>query len=258
MHLISWNVNGLRAVERKGFLEWLQATQPDVLCLQETKAWPSQLSYELLEGHGYHTHWANAEKKGYSGVATFSRKPPLSAHSGLGIERFDSEGRVVVTDHGEFLLYNVYFPNGQRDQGRVIYKLDFYEALLKELNTQVRAGRKVVITGDWNTAHKEVDLKNPKANQETSGFLPIERDMLDKYIENGYIDTFRHLHPLARDRYTWWSYRANVRERNIGWRIDYFFVSENLLPALEQAEILDQVMGSDHCPVEIKLDLATE
>lgn len=254
MYLISWNVNGLRSVERKGFLSWLNQTRPDVLCIQETKAWPAQLSYELLVGHGYHTTWANAEKKGYSGVATFCREAPQAARTGLGIPRFDSEGRVVITDHGAFLLYNVYFPNGQRDHSRVRFKLEFYQALLIELNQQVSAGRRVVITGDWNTAHQPIDLKNPRANQETSGFLPEERAMIDRYLEAGYVDVFRHLYPEARDRYTWWSYRVNARERNIGWRIDYFFVDRALLPAVREAEILDQVMGSDHCPISLHLD----
>ncbi|PIQ25200.1 exodeoxyribonuclease III [bacterium (Candidatus Blackallbacteria) CG17_big_fil_post_rev_8_21_14_2_50_48_46] len=255
MYLISWNVNGIRSVERKGFLEWLETAQPDLLCLQETKAWPDQLSEELLSGHGYHTYWAKAEKKGYSGVATFARKEPKAVKMGLGIERFDREGRVVVSDHEDFLLYNIYFPNGQRDHGRVRYKLDFYEALLEELNREVAQGRKVIITGDWNTAHQEIDLKNPKTNQDTSGFLPEERAMLDRYIEEGYVDTFRQLNPDARDRYSWWSYRVNARERNIGWRIDYFFVSQNLLPWVSKAEILDQVPGSDHCPVTLTLKL---
>jgi exodeoxyribonuclease-3 len=253
MYLISWNVNGLRAVERKGFLAWLAQTQPDVLCLQETKAWPSQLSYELLAGHGYHTTWANADKKGYSGVATFTRQQPHSTRVGLGISHFDCEGRVVVTDHGHFLLYNVYFPNGQRDHSRVGYKLDFYRALLSEVNAQRAAGREVVIAGDWNTAHHEIDLKNPRENRDTSGFLPEERAMLDRYVEAGYLDTFRLLHPQAPERYSWWSYRVQARARNIGWRLDYFFISAGLQTALAEADILAQVEGSDHCPVTLRL-----
>lgn len=254
MYLLSWNVNGIRSIERKGFLYWLEQACPDLLCIQETKAWPAQLSYELVAGHGYHTIWANAEKKGYSGVVTFCREAPQTARVGLGIPRFDREGRVVVTDHGQFLLYNVYFPNGQRDYSRVGFKLDFYQALLEELNQQVAAGRHVIIAGDWNTAHRPIDLKNPEANQQTSGFLPEERAMIDRYLAAGYVDVFRHLHPEVRDRYTWWSYRFNARERNIGWRIDYFFVNRALLPAVHSAEILDHVFGSDHCPISLHLE----
>jgi exodeoxyribonuclease-3 len=253
MNIYSWNVNGIRAIEKKGFLAWLENTQPDILCLQETKAHEEQLTSSLLRDHGYHTSWHSAEKKGYSSVATFCRKPPLKVQKGLGIPRFDCEGRVLITWHEEFKLYNIYFPNGQRDCGRVTYKLDFYTELLALLNADVAAGENVVIGGDWNTAHQAIDLKNPKANEGTSGFLPEERAMLDRYLAEGYVDTFRHLHPEAKDRYSWWSYQSGARERNVGWRIDYFFVNQRLLPQVTQADILDQVMGSDHCPVMIRL-----
>lgn len=253
MKIYTWNVNGIRAAEKKGFLDWLEQTQPDVLCLQETKAWPGQLSYALLEGHGYHTAWHSAEKKGYSSVATFCREKPLTVHKGLGVEIFDREGRVLVTEHPGFALYNVYFPNGQHDLGRVPYKLDFYRELLRQANERVLAGQNVVIGGDWNTAHTALDLKNAKANEGNTGFLPVEREMIDTYLAQGYVDVFRTLHPAARDKYTWWSFRTMARERNIGWRLDYFMVNKALMPKIKTAEIHADVMGSDHCPVSIEV-----
>ncbi|HEY9840947.1 MAG: exodeoxyribonuclease III [Candidatus Sericytochromatia bacterium] len=253
MKIYTWNVNGIRAVEKKGFLEWLEQTRPDILCLQETKCWPAQLSYELLEGHGYHAHWHSAQKKGYSSVATFCREEPLAVHKGLGVEIFDNEGRALVTEHPGFVLYNCYFPNGQHDLGRVPYKLSFYRELLKQANQRVLAGQNVVIGGDWNTAHTPLDLKNARANEGNTGFLPEERAMIDHYLSQGYVDAFRSLHPDGRDQYTWWSFRSGARERNIGWRIDYFMVNAALMPRVKACEIHPEVMGSDHCPVSIEI-----
>ena len=252
MKLISWNVNGVRAVVKKGFLDWLDQEQPDILCLQETKAHVDQLKAEILTDHGYHTSWHSGERRGYSGVATFCKEEPLYVQEGLGIERYDAEGRVLVTEHENFLLYNIYFPNGQKDNERLQYKLDFYDDLLPIINEQVESGNNVVVTGDWNTAHHPIDLARPKQNVNTSGFMPIEREKLDIYVENGWIDTFRLFHPEG-DRYSWWTYRFGARERNVGWRIDYFFVNEGFLDNVEDADIHDEVMGSDHCPVSLEL-----
>ena len=252
MKLYSWNVNGIRAAERKGFLDWLDQTQPDILCLQETKARVDQLGSSLIEDHGYHTYWHSADKAGYSGVATFCKEEPYFVQEGLGIDRFDSEGRVLITEHENFLLYNIYFPNGQKDDIRLNYKLDFYDELLPIVNDQVENGNNVIITGDWNTAHHPIDLARPKENEKTSGFMLIERERIDTYISHGWVDTFRYFHAES-DRYTWWTYRFGARERNIGWRIDYFFVNETLVEQLVDAEIHPDIMGSDHCPVSLTL-----
>ena len=252
MKLYSWNVNGIRAAEKKGFLNWLDEVQPDILCLQETKAKIDQLGSSLIEDHGYHTFWHSAIKPGYSGVATFSKEKPHFVQEGLGIERFDSEGRVLLTEHDDFLLYNIYFPNGQKDDVRLNYKLDFYDQLLPIINEQVDSGNNVIVTGDWNTAHHPIDLARPKENVKTSGFMHIEREKLDTYVSNGWVDTFRHFH-AEPNRYTWWTYRFGARERNVGWRIDYFFTNETFIDQLEDADIHDNIMGSDHCPVSITL-----
>tara|TARA_B100001250_G_C19575156_1_gene689408 strand:+ start:74 stop:838 length:765 start_codon:yes stop_codon:yes gene_type:complete len=253
MKLISWNVNGIRAAVRKGFLDWLESESPDILCIQESKAHKEQLSSEILEGHGYYNYWHSGVKKGYSGVATFSKKEPLYIQEGLGIKKFDDEGRVIITEHENFLLYNIYFPNGQKDDIRLKYKLDFYDELLPIINEQVESGNNVIVAGDWNTAHKSIDLARPKENINTSGFMPIEREKLDIYIENGWADTFRLLHNEG-DRYSWWSYRSGARPRNIGWRIDYFFVNQNLVEYCTEADIYHDVLGSDHCPISLELD----
>ena len=252
MKLYSWNVNGIRAAERKGFLDWLDQFQPDVLCLQETKARVDQLGSSLIKDHGYHTYWHSAQKAGYSGVATFCKEEPYFIQEGLGIDRFDAEGRVLITEHENFLLYNIYFPNGQKDDTRLNYKLDFYDELLPIVNDQVENGNNVIITGDWNTAHNAIDLARPKENEKTSGFMPIERERIDTYVSHGWVDTFRHFHSDS-DRYTWWTYRFGARERNIGWRIDYFFVNETLVQQLDDADIHPDIMGSDHCPVSLTL-----
>ena len=252
MKLISWNVNGVRAVVKKGFLDWLDQAQPDILCLQETKAHVDQLTAEILTDHGYHTYWHSGERRGYSGVATFCKEEPLYVQEGLGIERYDAEGRVLVTEHENFLLYNIYFPNGQKDNERLQYKLDFYDDLLPIINEQVESGNNVVVTGDWNTAHHSIDLARPKQNVNTSGFMPIERKKLDMFVENGWIDTFRLFHQEG-ERYSWWTYRFGARERNVGWRIDYFFVNEGFIENIADADIHDEIMGSDHCPVSLEL-----
>jgi exodeoxyribonuclease-3 len=252
MKLISWNVNGVRAVVKKGFLDWLDQADPDIVCLQETKAHIDQLTAEILTDHGYYTYWHSGERRGYSGVATFCKTEPLYVQEGLGIERYDVEGRVLITEHENFLLYNIYFPNGQKDDERLQYKLDFYDDLLPIINEQAESGNNVVVTGDWNTAHHPIDLARPKENVKTSGFMPVEREKLDIYVENGWVDTFRLFHQ-GGERYSWWTYRIGARERNVGWRIDYFFVNEGFVENIVDGDIHDEVMGSDHCPVSLEL-----
>ena len=252
MKIFSWNVNGVRAIEKKGFLDWMDNEDPDIICIQETKAKVEQLGSSLIEDHGYHTYWHSAERPGYSGVATFSKVEPLFVQNGLGIDRFDREGRVLISEHENFLLYNIYFPNGQKDEIRLNYKLDFYDELLPIINEQAQSGSNVIVTGDWNTAHFPIDLARPKENIKTSGFMPIEREKMDQYVDSGWIDTFRHFN-TDPERYTWWTYRFGARQRNVGWRIDYFFVNESFISNIEDAEIHENIMGSDHCPVSITI-----
>ncbi len=251
--ITTWNVNGLRAVLKKGVHAWWEAEDPDILCLQEIKATPEQLTPEQLAVFdGYTPLWNPAIRKGYSGVATFTKPEPLQIQFGLGEERFDVEGRVVQTRYPEFVLFNIYFPNGQRDQGRLDFKLDFYACLLELCDRMHAAGDRIILTGDFNTAHKEIDLKNPKQNENTSGFMPIERAWIDRYLEHGFVDAFRVLYP-EEVKYTWWTYRFGARRRNIGWRLDYFLISEPLMPMVEDVVIHDQVTGSDHCPVTLEI-----
>ncbi len=252
MKIITWNVNGLRAALKKGVLPWIIEQSPDAMCLQETRVLPEQLPEEQREVDGYKVIWNPAEKKGYSGTSTWIKRDALEVNLGIGSERFDVEGRVLRTRHPNFYLYNIYFPNGQRGHERVQYKLDFYELLLEQVNALHLAGESVIITGDFNTAHNEIDLKNHKTNHKTSGFLPEERAMVDKFMAHGLVDPFRHLYP-EKEQYSWWSYRGAARSRNVGWRIDYFLISENLLPRVEDVIIHDDVLGSDHCPTELRL-----
>lgn len=254
MKLISWNVNGIRAATKKGFLDYLNQESPDILCIQESKAHKEQLTSEILKDHGYYTYWHSGIKKGYSGVATFSKKEPLYVQEGLGIEKYDVEGRVLITEHENFLLYNIYFPNGQKDETRLKYKLDFYDDLLPIIDEQVESGNNVIVTGDWNTAHKSIDLARPKDNVKTSGFMPIERDKIDEYIDSGWVDTFRLFHNES-ERYSWWTYRFGARQRNIGWRIDYFFVNMEMTDMCIDADIHSEILGSDHCPISLTLDI---
>ena len=251
--LQSWNVNGIRAGIKKGFFDWLYQSQPDILGLQETKIDAEKLTPEMTHPEGYQTHWSHAEKKGYSGVALFSKLKPLSVCECLGVPELDREGRVLLADYGNFMLYNIYYPNGQRGDERLQYKMDFYDAFLAHADKLKKKGKNLVICGDVNTAHKPIDLARPKENEGTSGFLPIERAWMDKLISHGYIDTFRHIHPDAVDEYSWWNMRSRARERNVGWRIDYFFVSESLEKNIVDASIEQEVEGSDHCPVTLVL-----
>ncbi len=253
MKLISWNVNGIRAAARKGFLDYLRDEDADVVCVQETKAREAQLEPELRQPPGYSVAWNSADKPGYSGVATFCKREPAAVAFGIGEPRFDAEGRIIATDHRDFILFNVYFPNGQRDHGRLQYKLQFYEAFLKHCMKLRQQDKSIIITGDFNTAHREIDLKNPKANEQTSGFLPEERIWIDRYLDHGFVDTFRALCDEP-GHYTWWTYRYNARARNIGWRIDYFMVSEDLAPRVQRSYMRPEIPGSDHCPIVLELE----
>lgn len=252
MKLYSWNVNGIRAVQKKGFIDWVKAESPDILCLQETKAQYSQLDEELTNIEGYYSYWNAPAKKGYSGVATYTKQEPISVQYGIGIDLYDEEGRIIVTEYPEFTLLNIYFPNGQRDQGRLEYKLGFYDAVLAYCDALLKEGKKVIVCGDFNTAHHPIDLKHPKANENTSGFMPIEREYLSKWMDHGFVDTFRHFYPDTV-KYSWWSYMFQARSKNVGWRIDYFLVSSNMIESVKDADILCDVMGSDHCPVALYL-----
>jgi len=253
--LVSWNVNGLRAVMKKDFLGSIRKLDADIVGIQETKLQEHQLTPEMTDLADYTAYWSHAKtKKGYSGVGVYTRRKPKSVRYGIGQPRFDDEGRILELDFGSFIFFNVYFPNGQMSDERLQYKLDFYEAFFAYVDHYKNDGRRVVVTGDYNTAHNEIDLKNPKANAKTSGFLRIERDWLDRIIADGYIDTFRHFHPEAV-KYSWWTYRFKARERNAGWRIDYFFTSRNMIENGEIAEafIDNDILGSDHCPVGLQL-----
>jgi exodeoxyribonuclease-3 len=252
--LYSWNVNGIRAVHKKKALEWFYKDKPEILAIQETKAHKEQLPDELTQIEGYHTYFVSAEKKGYSGVALYSSIEPKEVESGFKSRKFDPEGRMMIADYEKFMLFNVYFPNGKASVERLQYKLDFYEAFLKYVDKLKNAGRNIIICGDVNTAHKEIDLARPKENEKISGFLPEERAWIDKLISHGYIDTFRMFHDEP-EQYSWWDMKTRARDRNIGWRIDYFYVSEGLKKNLKNAFIRQEIMGSDHCPVGIELDI---
>jgi exodeoxyribonuclease-3 len=254
MELLSWNVNGIRAVHKKGFLDWLSERDPDILCIQETKANPDQLPAELMEFREYRKYFSSAEKKGYSGVSTFTKIEPREVEHGLGIDRFDSEGRTLITHFDDFILFNIYYPNGKKNEERLRYKLDFYEAFTDKIEEYRRSGKNVVACGDVNTAHEEIDLARPKANSDTSGFLQIERDWITGFLSLGYLDTFREFNSEG-GHYSWWDYVTRARDRNVGWRIDYFFINEEFKPNLKDAFILPNIMGSDHCPVGIELKL---
>jgi len=252
IEIISWNVNGIRAVANKGALKWVDERQPDILCLQEIKALPEQIPTDLFETEFTTLAVNSAEKKGYSGTAVFSQLRPEYTEKRHDID-LAHEGRIIEQDYGDFVLFNVYFPNGQKDEERLALKMKFYDDFLDYCDRLRDEGKSIIICGDVNTAHREIDLKNPKANAKTSGFLPIERAWIDKLIDHGYIDTFRYVHGDKEEEYSWWSYRSGARAKNVGWRIDYFFISEDLAEVLEDAFILQEIEGSDHCPVGIRL-----
>ena len=254
---ISWNVNGIRAALKKGLAHTIKKLDVDIFCIQETKMQEHQLTDEMRALNGGNDFWSfSTVKKGYSGVAVFSKIEPLSVKHGFGIEEFDQEGRILEMDYGDFILFNIYFPNGQQSDERLDYKLRFYEAFFYRAQELKNAGRSLIVTGDVNTAHRDIDLKNNKANEKYSGFLPIERAWIDKFLQAGYVDSFRHFYS-DEEKYSWWSYRMNARENNTGWRIDYFFVSEDLIKKgmVKRAWIDNDVYGSDHCPIGLEIHL---
>jgi len=257
IRLVSWNVNGLRAVMGKGFLQTFKNLDADVVGIQETKLQAPQVTGDMANIEGYTSYWSHATvKKGYSGVAAFSRITPENARIGMDREEYDNEGRIIELDFGDFVFFNIYFPNGQMGEDRLAYKLNFYRDFFAHAEAYRKQGRSLVICGDYNTAHNEIDLKNPKANENTSGFMRVERDWLDKISADGYVDTFRYLYPDTV-KYSWWTYRFKARERNVGWRIDYFFVTEDLVSKgrVKDAFIDNTVYGSDHCPVGLVLEI---
>lgn len=255
VRITTWNVNGLRAALEKGIWTWVENESPDVLCLQEIKVRPEQIADNyLLRFNQENVYWNPAVRPGYSGVATFTKHSPVSVDFGIGTQAFDQEGRVIRAKFPGFVLFNVYFPSGQRGQDRVDFKLDFYAHLLEILDQAHHSGEKMIICGDFNTAHSEIDLRHPKANKNTSGFLPEERAWIDTYLTHGFVDIYRSLYP-ERVEYTWWTYLMKAREHNVGWRLDYFLISEALVPAVRDVIIHGDVPGSDHCPVTLVIDV---
>ncbi|WP_195985104.1 exodeoxyribonuclease III [Clostridium sp. D33t1_170424_F3] len=251
MKLISWNVNGLRACLNKGFMDFFNQIDADVVCLQETKLQPGQVELDLPE---YRQYWHSAIKKGYSGTAVFSRMEPLQVQYGIGVEEHEGEGRVITLEFPDWYLVTVYTPNAQRELARIDYRMsweDAFRAYLKKLD----AKKPVIVCGDMNVAHQEIDLKNPKTNRGNAGFSDQEREKMTELLTGGFTDTFRFLHPDAVGAYTWWSYMFHAREKNAGWRIDYFLISDRLRDKLQASEIHPEVMGSDHCPVELQIEL---
>ncbi len=249
MKFISWNVNGLRACLQKGFLDQFHQFDADFYCLQETKLSEGQLQLDLP---GYHQFWCYAEKKGYSGTAIFAKTPPLSVHYGLDVRELDNEGRLITLEYPDFFLVTCYTPNAQRELARLDHRMtwdDAFRAYLSKLDAQ----KPVILCGDLNVAHNEIDLKNPKSNRGSAGFSDEERESFTKTLSLGYTDTFRHLYPDVKDRYSWWSYMFKAREKNVGWRIDYFLVSNRLADQITAADIHDQIFGSDHCPVSLEI-----
>ena len=253
IRILSWNVNGIRAVQKKGFLDWFENDKPDILCLQETKATRKQFPSDIRTMEGYNLYISEASKKGYSGTATYSSLIPENVEHGFG-GKYDKEGRTLITDYGDFVLFNIYFPNGKMSPERLQYKMDFYDAFLGYADELKDQGRNIVVCGDVNTAHKEIDLAHPKENSKISGFLPEERAWIDEFLSHGYVDTFREFNKEP-EQYTWWSYRTRARERNVGWRLDYFFVNKEFMDRVKASYILYDVMGSDHCPVGIDVNI---
>lgn len=249
--IITWNVNGIRAIHKKGFLDWLETESPDVLCVQEIKGRPEQVPEALRQPEGYHSYWTPAQRPGYSGLLTYSKKPVLQ-YEPLGVDIFDNEGRVQVLYFTNYVLINTYFPNSQEKGRRLEYKLGFCQAILALCQRLEKEGHSVILCGDYNIAHKPIDLARPESNEENPGYLPEERAWMDVFTDVGFLDVFR-LFETAGGHYTWWSYRTRARERNIGWRIDYHCITPDLQPRIKDCEILSDIVGSDHCPVKLLL-----
>lgn len=251
MKLISWNVNGIRACVQKGFTEYFQSTDADIFCIQESKMQEGQLDLQL---EGYYQYWNYAEKKGYSGTAIFTKREPLNVQYGIGCEKHDMEGRVISLEFDTFYMVTVYTPNAQNELTRLDYRMEWEDDFRKYLK-KLEKNKPVIVCGDMNVAHKEIDLKNPKTNRKNAGFTDEEREKFSKLLDSGFVDTFRYLYPDKENIYSWWSYRFQARSKNAGWRIDYFLVSEALKDKIKEAEIHTEIMGSDHCPVELQIEL---
>jgi exodeoxyribonuclease-3 len=257
MKVVSWNINGVRAILRKGHWDWIKKQKSvDIWCFQETKAEKEQLPGELINLNGYHSFFASSTfKKGYSGVAIYSKTEPEKVVFGMDKDKFDEQGRVLTCYFKNFVLINVYFPNGGRNKERLDYKLEFFDHFLKYVKSiQKKTGREVIFCGDVNVAHEEIDIARPKENQNNTGFLPEERAWVDEVIQNGFIDVFRHFYPKKKDKYTYWDTITRARERNVGWRIDYFFVSPGLIRKIKGTKIMDNIYGSDHCPISLEIN----
>lgn len=252
--IFSWNVNGIRAIQNKGFMDWFTSHGGDIICLQETKAQPEQIDDSIKNLNGFKSYWFSARKKGYSSVAVYTKPEPLQIINGFGNEYFDNEGRVIIAEYEKFVLANVYFPNGGRGPERVKYKLDFYDELFFYLEKNFRPAKGVIVVGDYNTAHKDIDIFDPKKYAKSSGFLPEEREWIDKLINLGYTDVFRKFNDQPK-QYTYWDQYLMARDRNDGWRIDYFMVSDELVNNVKAANIYPEVTGSDHCPISLELSL---
>ena len=255
MRIISWNVNGIRAAYRKGLVHFIEKQNPDIFCVQETKAHLKQIPEELREPHCLFSHWSSAQQKGYSGTATFLAEQSEDVSFGIGVSSMDGEGRFVITKHPQFTLFNVYFPNGSRSPERHYFKMEFLDRLLVELHRRIKAGEELIVLGDYNIAPNEIDIYDPVRHKKTSGFLPEERAWFQNFLQLGFVDTFRALHPQESERYTWWNQMERARLSNRGWRIDMICVTEGLFEVLNGAEIMEDITGSDHCPIAIDLDL---
>ncbi|MDR0970787.1 MAG: exodeoxyribonuclease III [Bacteroidales bacterium] len=255
MKIISYNVNGIRAAVKKGFISWLQQESPDVICIQETKAQEDQMPTEELNAIGYNCYYFSAKKKGYSGVAIFSKQKPDNVVYGMGIEKYDNEGRMIRADFGDKSIISVYHPSGTSGEERQAFKMQWLEDFQKFIEELSKTRSKLIICGDYNICHQEIDIFDPKGNKNNSGFLPEERQWIDSFIKSGYIDSFRYIYPQKKDMYSWWSYRFNARKNNRGWRIDYSMVTDNMKENIKDASILMDVFHSDHCPISLTINL---
>lgn len=254
LNIWSWNVNGLRAVMTKDFIKTIKSEAPDIIGLQETKLQEHQIPAEMAELNDYSQYWSHAERKGYSGTSLLSKLEPINVGYGFGVPEHDTEGRIIIAEYETFILFAIYFPNGAMNDERLQYKLRFYDKCFEVMEEKRRTGKLVLVSGDVNTAHKEIDLSNPKENEKISGFLPIERAWIDKLVASGWVDTFRKFHPEP-EQYSWWSYRTAARNRNVGWRIDYFFCPVEHIDRIITAGIRQDIMGSDHCPVFVVVNV---